>query len=54
MELYESIKHASEILGELFLQDTKFLNILSDLHAINYDNAGKHILIQKRIFQSKK
>lgn len=46
MELYESIRHASEILGELFLQDTKFLNILSDLHAINYDNAGKHILSQ--------
>ena len=46
MELYESIRHASAILGELFLQDMKFLNILSDLRAINSDNAGKHILTQ--------
>ena len=46
MELYESIRRASEILGDLFMQDTKFLNILSDLRAINFDNAGKHILTQ--------
>ena len=46
MELYESIRRASEILGDLFLQDMKFLNILSDLRAINSDNAGKHILTQ--------
>ena len=46
MELYKSIRRASEILGDLFLQDMKFLNILSDLRAISSDNAGKHILTQ--------